>query len=58
MKEFYNNAVEAENRVAMGRGKAVPFDNVAINSYYNLEPIENDDYSQYVREGPNWDEVI
>lgn len=58
VSEFYVNAAEAVNKVIIVRGKAVAFDNHTINAYYGLQNYEEDDYSRFVQDGPNWDEVI
>lgn len=47
VKEFYANAVEAKDKVANVRGKLVLFDNVAINTYYQLALIEDDEFTYY-----------
>lgn len=58
VKEFYANVVEAKDKVTIVRRKSVPFDNVSINGYYNLAPIEVDQFTHYTQEELNWDEVI
>lgn len=44
VKEFNANAARLEIK-AIIRGKSVSFDSVAINAYYNLAPIENDEFT-------------
>lgn len=50
VKEFYANALEAKNKVAIVRGKLMPFDSVAINTYYQLASIEDDEFTYYRQE--------
>lgn len=40
------------------RAKQVSFDNVAINRYYQLPSIENDEYSHYLDDGPKMNKVL
>lgn len=40
------------------RGKSVGFNSLAINAYYQIVPIENDEFTEYRQEELDWDQVI
>lgn len=50
--------MEARDKVVIILGNSVSFNSVAINAYYNLAPVENDEFTQYNEEQLNWDEVL
>lgn len=49
IREFYANAKEVEDNVAMVRGKHVPFDRRSIDEYYGLPRCRGEDDSQNIK---------
>lgn len=59
IKEFYTNTKEAQGHVMQVWGKVVSFDKVSINAYYRTRDMEdNDEFTEYRHEEPDWDELI
>lgn len=58
VREFYANAIECDNFQVFVRGKPMSFARSIINQFYNLLDIEKDDYSTYLNEELNLDEVF
>lgn len=57
VREFYANLLESGVGVVYVRGLHVPFTAQIINEFYQLHPIEHDEYRVY-RNNPDWDEII
>lgn len=59
IKEFYENAKEAQHHVVEVQGKTVWFGKANINAYYNIEDMADDDQlMEYIQEDLDWDQVI
>ena len=58
VREFYANAYEHQGSVARVRGKAVAFDRTTLSRFYGLENIEYDEYSAYVDDHVDLNEII
>ena len=58
VREFYANAYDATNGRVRVRGKEVVFDWKAINAYYSLPNIDQDEYLEYTREHVDTTEII
>ena len=58
VREFYVNAYEHQGSVARVRGKVVAFDRTTLNRFYRLEDIEYDEYSAYLDDHVDINEIV
>ena len=57
-RKFYANAYEHEKFRTFVRHKMAVFDQTTINQYFSLPNIDDDEYSTYLFEDLDWEEVI
>lgn len=58
VREFYANANEHNNGSAFIQGKFVPFTTDAINAYFEILEAVVNEYYEYIKREPNFNEVI
>ena len=58
VREFYANALEHDNRKVFVRGKQVNFSPKAINRFFKLPDIENDEYNQFIAKQIDFEEIL
>ena len=58
VREFYANVPEHHHRMVFVRGKQVGFSGHAINVFFNLPDIENDDYTAFLGGEIDYQEVL
>ena len=58
MREFYVNAYEHQGNVVRVRRKLVAFDRSTLNCFYRLEDTKYDEYSAYVSDHIDLNEIV
>lgn len=58
VREFYANAKDSAEHTTVVRGKPISFDRSTINRFYGLDDIDDDEYSEYLDEHLDCEEVL